>query len=132
FLNEPIWTKFCLPGEHYGLPGADYYPDDYTQLLKDAYATMKSSDPASTVIGGFSAEPWRYTKDFIQSGGLKFVDILNIHNYGGFAPPESFIPEMDSLLSYMDQYGTRKPIWITEYAYYATDDLPWTPWEPPA
>jgi len=132
FLNEPVWTKFCLPGIHYGLPGANYGPEDYTRLLKLAYPAIKAADASATVIGGFSAEPWRYTKDFILSGGLEHVDILNIHNYGGFTAPEKFIPDMDSLLAYMDRYGKRKPIWITEYAYYAADDLPWLPWSPPA
>lgn len=132
FLNEPIYTSFCLPGKYYNLPGANYSPSDYTLLLKKAYKTIKSTDPSSAVIGGFSAEPWRYSKEFIQEGGLKYVDIFNIHNYGGFSPPESFIPSMDTLLSQMDQHGVRKPIWITEYAYYGSDSLPWTPWQAPA
>ena len=131
FLNEPVWTSFCLPGKYYNLPGANYSPDDYTGLLQQAYKTMKLADPACTVIGGFSAEPWRYTKEFIEAGGLKSVDILNIHNYGGFRAPESFIPEMDTLLAQMDRQGRRKPIWITEYTYYGADSLPWTPWKAP-
>ena len=132
FLNEPVWTSFCLPGSYYNLPGANYVPDDYIGLLKKAYSTMKLADPSCNVIGGFSAEPWRYMKEFIAADGLKSIDILNIHNYGGFAPPESFINEMDVLLSQMDQSGGRKPIWITEYSYYGADSLPWTPWKPPA
>ncbi len=131
FLNEPVWTSFCLPGSYYNLPGANYIPADYIGLLKKAYVTMKSADPSCIVIGGFSAEPWRYTKEFILADGLKNIDILNIHNYGGFAPPESYITEMDTLISQMDQYGGRKPIWITEYSYYGVDSLPWTPWKAP-
>ena len=131
FLNEPVWTSFCLPGSYYNLPGANYIPADYIGLLKKAYAAMKAADPSCIVVGGFSAEPWRYTKEFILADGLKNIDILNIHNYGGFAPPESYIAEMDALLSQMDQYGERKPIWITEYSYYGVDSLPWTPWKAP-
>jgi hypothetical protein len=131
FLNEPVWTSFCLPGTYYDLPEADYVPADYIGLLKKAYATMKQADPSCIVIGGFSAEPWRYTKEFMQSDGLNNIDILNIHNYGGFSPPEAFITEMDTLLSQMDRYGGRKPIWITEYSYYGADSLPWTPWKVP-
>jgi Secretion system C-terminal sorting domain/Glycosyl hydrolase catalytic core len=131
FLNEPIWTSFCLPGASYNLPDANYIPADYIALLKKAYIIMKSADPSCNVIGGFSAEPWRFTKEFILADGLKYIDILNIHNYGGFTPPESFIDEMDELLSQMDQYGGRKPIWITEYSYYGADSLPWSPWKAP-
>jgi photosystem II stability/assembly factor-like uncharacterized protein len=129
FLNEPIWTRFTLPAYYYGLPGSDYIPSDYIALLKKAYPVMKKADSSCIVIGGFSAEPWRFTKEFIQSDGLKYIDILNVHNYGGFTPPEAFIPEMDTLLSQMDRYGVRKPIWITEYSYYGVDIMPWTPWK---
>ena len=131
FLNEPVWTRFCMPAYYYDLPGANYIPADYIGLLKKAYPVMKSADPSCIVIGGFSAEPWRFTKEFIQADGLKNIDILNIHNYPGFTPPESFIPEMDTLLSQMDRYGGRKPIWITEGSYYGFDSMPWTPWSAP-
>ncbi len=131
FLNEPVWTRFCMPAYYYDLPGANYIPADYIGLLKKAYPVMKSADPSCIVIGGFSAEPWRFTKEFIKADGLKNIDILNIHNYPGFTPPESFIPEMDTLLSQMDRYGDRKPIWITEGSYYGFDYMPWTPWSAP-
>jgi photosystem II stability/assembly factor-like uncharacterized protein len=131
FLNEPIWTRFCLPAYYYDLPGSNYIPADYIELLKKAYQVMKLADPSCIVIGGFSAEPWRFTKEFIQAEGMKNIDILNIHNYPGFSAPESYIPEMDTLLSQMDRYGGRKPIWITEYSYYGADYLPWTPWVVP-
>jgi hypothetical protein len=131
FLNEPVWTAFCLPAATYNLPGAAYVPEDYISLLEEAYRVMKKADPACQVIGGFSAEPWRYMKTFFDAGGMKSVDILNIHNYGMHRTPESFIIEMDTLLAQMDRQGPRKPIWITEYSYYAADNLPWTPWVAP-
>lgn len=131
FLNEPVWTQFCLPGAIYKLPGAAYVPEDYIGLLKEAYPVMKKADPAGQVVGGFSAEPWRYMKTFFDAGGMKSIDILNIHNYGMRRTPESFIIEMDTLLAQMDRQGPRKPIWITEYSYYAADNLPWTPWVAP-
>jgi hypothetical protein len=62
---------------------------------------------------------------------MAYVDVFNMHNYGMLRDPESFIPEMDTLLSYMDRYGGRKPIWITEYSYYAADDKPWSPFVAP-
>ncbi|CAL1520340.1 glycosyl hydrolase [Chitinophaga sp. MM2321] len=131
FLNEPVWTQFCLPNEAYKLPGAAYVPEDYIGLLEEAYLVMKKADPTCQVIGGFSAEPWRYMKTFFDAGGMKSIDILNIHNYGMLRTPESFIHEMDTLLAQMERQGPRKPIWITEYSYYAADNLPWSPWVAP-
>lgn len=130
FLNEPVWTEFCLPGTAHHKPGASYTPADYLRLLKKAYPALKAGNPECTVIGGFSAEPWRFTKEFIEARGLDYVDVLNIHNYGGLKPPESYIPEMKALLGWMDGVGKRRPIWITEYAYYGLDEFPWSPWEP--
>jgi len=124
FLNEPLWTEFCLPA-------AEYAPDDYIALLKQAYPVMKAADPTCKVIGGFSAEPWRYSSAFVSSGGLSYIDIYNLHNYGVFTAPEEFIGHMQSLLSLMDRSGGRKPIWMTEYSYYAADDKPWSPWVAP-
>ncbi|WP_290798581.1 glycosyl hydrolase [Flavihumibacter sp. UBA7668] len=131
FLNEPVWTSFCLPGKAYKIPGADYTPSDYIGLLKKAYPTIKQAYPQAKVLGGFSAEPWRYMKEFFAEDGFNSIDILNIHNYGMHRMPEHFIPEMDTLLAMMDRHGGRKPIWITEFSYYATDDHPWLPWIAP-
>lgn len=132
FLNEPVWTEFALPGVKHKRPGADYTPADYISLLKKAYPVIKAADPGCTVIGGFSAEPWHFSEEFITSGALDSVDIYNLHNYPVFRAPETFIPEMRELLDLMDKHGGRKPIWITEYSYYAADQKPWTPWVPPA
>jgi hypothetical protein len=130
FLNEPVWTEFCLPGAEHRKPEARYQPADYLRLLKRAYPALKAGNPDGRVIGGFSAEPWRFTEEFIAAGGLDQVDVLNLHNYGGAKPPEAFISEMKALLGRMDNAGKRRPIWITEYAYYGLDEFPWSPWEP--
>jgi hypothetical protein len=132
FLNEPIWTGFCLPQPDFNKPGANYAPADYVTLLKRAYPVIKAADPHSLVIGGFAAQPWHYARDFMALGGLQSVDIFNIHNYGTSRAPESFVDEMEALLKLMDEYGGRKPIWLTEYSYYGADQLPWEPWSSPS
>jgi hypothetical protein len=130
FLNEPIWTGFCLPQPDFSKPGANYMPKDYVALLKQAYPVIKAADPEGRVIGGFAAQPWHYARDFMALGGLQSVDIFNIHNYGTSRAPEYFIGEMENLLKLMDEHGGRKPIWLTEYSYYGADQLPWEPWAP--
>jgi hypothetical protein len=37
---------------------------------------------------------------------------------------------MKALQERMAQAGKRRPIWITETAYYGVDEVPWSPWEP--
>jgi hypothetical protein len=130
FLNEPVWTGFCLPQGDFSKPGANYTPEDYVNLLKQAYPVIKAADPKGRVIGGFAAQPWHYAREFVALGGLQSVDIFNIHNYGTTRAPESFIGEMQALLKLMDEHGGRKPIWLTESSYCGMDQLPWEPWSP--
>lgn len=132
FLNEPVWTGFCLPSVDFNKPGAAYTPADYVNLLKQVYPVIKAADPEGRVIGGFAAQPWHYAREFMELGGLQSVDIFNIHNYGTTRPPEAFIGEMETLQKIMDENGGRKPIWLTEYSYYGVDQFPWEPWSPPS
>ncbi len=136
FLNEPIYTSYSLPGKEKGLHdkygGKSYVPADYVNLLSIAAKGMKTSDPACRIIGGIGAGADTLTKELIEAGCLKYLDILNLHIYPGAACPESFIPGMDKLLEIMDANGGRKPIWITEFSYYGTDSPPRKPFFPDA
>ncbi|HOW70029.1 MAG TPA: hypothetical protein PKY77_05450 [Phycisphaerae bacterium] len=128
FLNEPIYTDYALPGQRIqGYPGKRYTPADYVGLLKATAAAMRRGDPGCRVIGGIAGPPGLMTREVIEAGCLKYVDIFNLHAYPGRGRPEGFIAEMDALAALMDQHGGRKPIWITEVSYYAVDDLPWRP-----
>ncbi|MBM4019983.1 MAG: hypothetical protein FJ288_16955 [Planctomycetes bacterium] len=131
FLNEPIYTDYALPADRtsrYG--GRKYAPADYVALLEVAAAAMRRADPACRIIGGIGGGPNTLTREVIQAGCLKHADILNLHMYPGRRKPEAYWPEMDALLSLMDAGGGRKPIWITEFAYYGADDLPRRPFIP--
>ena len=124
FLNEPLWVPdFCLP------KSKGYTVDDYITLLKGAAAAMKSADPCCVVVGGLSIQAEMTLGDqFITAGGLDDVDIYNLHPYPGLKEPEFLIPHLQRILACMDAQGARKPIWATEWAYYGTDDKPWSPW----
>jgi hypothetical protein len=95
-------------------------------LLKIASTAMKKADPSCKVIGGIASGPTHLTRQFMDAGGLELVDIFNLHIYPGAKPPEGFIDEMDDLLAMMDRHGGHKPIWITEFSYYASDNPPTT------
>jgi hypothetical protein len=133
FLNEPVWTTWALPHPDYDLPGGGYTVADYFDLLSDAgNPAIRGSDASGNLIGGLSApSAWSDQNAFITGGGLAYIDTYNLHEYGGYSAPESYISSMDSLLALMDLNGGRKPIWITEQAYFGLDDLPWYPWLAP-
>lgn len=120
-LNEPIYTDYALPRAN------GYAPADYVKLLAVAYRAAKAADPQALVVGGIAGPPDAYTSEFLDAGGLQWVDLLNLHIYPGLAEPESYLEGLQKLNEAMDKAGGRKPLWFTEGAYYADDDPPSTP-----
>jgi hypothetical protein len=123
FLNEPIYTDYSLPRSH-------YKPADYVRLLRPVAEAIRRGDPRARVMGGAGAGTAGVTQDMIEEGLLDTIDILNIHIYPGARAPEGYIAGMDQLLREMDRRGKRKPIWVTEFSYYAADNLPRKPFLP--
>ena len=133
FLNEPVYTDYALPADRSG--EKHYTPADYAALLEVAARAMKKADPTCKVIGGIAGGPELCTREVINAGCLKYADFFNLHIYPGQRRPEAYLAEMDSLLGLMEANGGRKPIWITEFSYYAADDLPrkpFIPWPKPS
>ena len=112
------------------LGGKRYTPADYVALLEVAAKGMREADPACKVIGGIAGPPKTMTREVIEAGCLKHVDIFNLHIYPGKRAPESYAGEMKDLLAVMDAHGGRKPIWMTEFSYYGADNLPRRPFFP--
>jgi hypothetical protein len=128
-LNEPIYTDYSLP-RTYG-----YQVADYVRLLKVAYQAVKEVDPGALVIGGIAGGPTTYTQEFLDAGGLRWVDTLNLHIYPGLTAPEAYEEPLRQLQAKMQatSVGARhaspvRPIWFTEGAYYADDDKPSEPY----
>ena len=133
FLNEPIYTSYALPRNSDRGPGRPRYtPADYVALLEIAAAGMRKADPACKVMGGIGGGPGTLTREVIEAGCLRHVDLFNLHIYPGRRAPESYAGEMDDLLALMDAHGGRKPIWMTEFSYYGADNLPREPFFPRA
>ena len=122
-LNEPVYTSYALPR------GKGYQVEDYVRLLKAAYKAVKAVDGDAIVVGGIAGGPATYTSEFIDAGGLEWVDVLNLHAYPGLKAPDAFEQPLRQLRRRMHQAGADKPIWFTEGAYYADDDMPYEPYE---
>ncbi len=121
-LNEPVYTDYALP-QKFG-----YTLDDYLRLLAVAYRASKAVDPHVVVVGGLSANlDSGWTRDFVQRGGLRLVDVFDLHDYDPARPAESFEDSFRSLAELMRAHGGPKPVWITEWGCYADDDPPCVP-----
>lgn len=122
-LNEPIYTSYALPRRK------GYQVKDYVRLLEAGYRAIKAIDAQAFVIGGIAGGPTTYTTEFIEAGGLSWIDALNLHAYPGLTSPEAFEEPLSRLREKMRSAGMDKPIWFTEGAYYADDDMPYEPFD---
>ncbi|MGC9318967.1 MAG: hypothetical protein ACP5KN_13120 [Armatimonadota bacterium] len=117
-FNESIFTSYSLPR------AAGYEATDYVPLLEAVYRGCKRADPDCTVIGGYSVPPERFDDlhaPFMEAGGLDFCDAYSLHIYPG-GEPEFIAAQLDRIRDAMRERGGVKPMWMTEYAYYADDD----------
>ena len=116
-LNEPVYTDYSLP-EKFG-----YSLNDYLRLLQTAARDLKAADPRCLVVGGISANLQSgLTREFVSKGGLKFVDIFDLHIYDRPHPIEQDEAAFKALEELMRKHGGPKPLWITEWGCYAEDD----------
>ena len=121
-FNEPVYTHYSLPHR------LGYQVSDYIHWLNIAADVIRAEQEDAVVIGGMGS--WassRWTHDFVNSGGLAKVDILDLHNYPVTADPESYEPDMAELARMMKDRGELRPMWLTEFGCYADDDPYRTP-----
>jgi hypothetical protein len=121
-MNEPLYTTYAVP-QRFG-----YTMKDYLLLLEDSYETIKATQPKAQVIGGIGT--WAgasIVHQFIDDGGLKWCDAMDIHLYPVTIPPELYEDELAECWQKMQDRGEAKPIWLTEFGCYADDDPYKTP-----
>ncbi len=150
FLNEPLFTDYALPdASHFEIvPGPDAPPPekiaelkagllkgyaiaDYLALLKTVAPYIRAANPDARIMGGpgFPGDG-AYTLQMVEAGILELVDILGIHDYPMGSEPEKLVARMDKLQAAMRAHGGPKPVWLTEFSYFGTDDLPRSPFVP--
>jgi len=119
-FNEPIYTSYSLPRQH------GYDGGDYARLVKAFARAARRADPDCRILAGIGGlNDGQALEDFGQffaGGGLPAVDAVDIHHYPKIRPPEFIEDLLQKLNALMDEHGGRKPVWLTEYGYYADDD----------
>lgn len=119
-LNEPLWTEYALR------PEGDYGMEDYAELLRSAFRTLRRLAPTAKVIGGLSAFPREHAvlhAQFLATDAIRNLDIFSIHDY----PPDMSARINESAFERLardlrDRAGKAVPMWLTEFGYYADDD----------
>ena len=121
-LNEPVYTDYSLPRQF------GYSIDDYIKFLEEAYISIKRAVPSAKIVGGISAGiDSGLTRQFIEKGGLHYLDVVDLHIYDPARPVESYEESLASLEKLMKANGGPKPVWVTEWGCYADDDPPCIP-----
>lgn len=116
--NEPNYKTFWNTGSG---PNAAAYTD----MLKRAYAAVKSVAPGAVVIGGSLNHFDRtYLAAMYAAGAHGHFDAFSIHPYTDGRSITStssamydFRPAIQGLRTYLVDHGDAKPIWITEFGY---------------
>jgi hypothetical protein len=119
-FNEPLYTSYSLP-RSFGYTGADY-----ARWVKVFSQTARSANPDCKILAGIGGiHEGAITQDwteFLAAGALNSIDAVDIHHYPRIRPPEFMEGTLRKFNTMMDEHGGRKPIWLTEYGYYADDD----------
>ena len=121
-LNEPLYTSYALPQRE------GWTLSDYLELLKAAYQAVKQVDRDLPVVGGIAAPPdHELVRAFIERGGLRWCDVMNLHLYPHRGDPETYDSAFASCAELMRRVGPVRPIWVTEIGVYADDDPAFRP-----
>ena len=117
-----IWNEPNIPS-FWKVPSSE----DYTLLLKAAYAAAKKADPTCTVIAGGTSTVdigW-IRKVLFTNGGWDSCDAVAIHPYSmGGSPASQGLPELIRMTqATATRNGVKRPVWITEVGY-TTDTEP--------
>jgi hypothetical protein len=126
-FNESLFTDYSLPRK------LGYDGGTYARLTKAFARAARQADPRCRVLAGIGyLQEGQILDDFekfFAAGGLAVSDAIDIHHYPGIRPPEFLEGLLEKLNALMDKHGGRKPIWLTEYGYYADDDPATVPLE---
>ena len=92
-LNEALYTSLRAAAAirlYAGRLLADY--------LETAWRAMKAADPNCRIVMGISANVNNpLSRQFIERGGLRFVDVFDLHMYNPCVPAETFEEDFRAL-----------------------------------
>jgi len=121
-FNEPVFTTYALPRNR------GYTAADYARWTRVFVRAARRANPECKILAGIGyIREGQILQDFelfFAKGSLEVIDAVDIHHYPRLRRPEFLEGLLQKLNALMERHGGRKPIWLTEYGYYA-DDEPW-------
>jgi len=118
-MNEPSMQGGSTGGMGEELKFFVGTSDEYFEILKTSYQTIKKADPESKVLPGGMAGMQQSFVDFwdpiFKKGAANYFDIVNMHTINtDERRHDSYVIKFKEFLK---KYKVNKPIWITELQY---------------
>lgn len=114
----PYWEVWNEPNISFWKPKPD--AGQYTTLLKATYATIKAVNPKLQVVfGGTAGVPLDYLRQCFEQGACDAFDVLAVHPYQYPTSPDAskLVRELQDTRALLTEFGSRAPIWITEFGW---------------
>ena len=111
------WEIFNEPNAPGMIEPNGMKPEDYVELLKQAYEIFKEIDPEAKVVGPCGTSNYHdWTEQVLAAGGGAYFDILSFHNYISMSPLRNY--EMGRVAavkaSMRKHLGRELPMWNSE------------------
>lgn len=114
------WEVFNEPTERKGGEGCNLnLKENYIRFLQAARRAAERTGEDVEIMGAGLG----YFKEVADLNPiLSAIDILSEHRYPGLAPAPDFLRSIRGPVEQMQEVGTVRPMWVTEYGIYADDD----------
>lgn len=119
-----IWNEFNLLG---GFNPAAAPPETYTEMLKAAYTAIKKECPEVEITAGVTCSPHTYwLKRVFEAGAYDYCDAVSLHPYCQPTYPDNGQGDTEKntqlFIDIIKQYGSEKPVWISEIGWTTSAD----------
>ncbi len=126
-LNEPSMQGGSLGGAGEDLKFFVGTPQEYFEILKTSYETIKKADSEAKVLhagmAGMQEEFVEFWTPVFELGAGDYFDIANIHSISTSERTEDLF--LISFKKFLESFGiSDKPIWVTEAQYGDLQDEP--------
>lgn len=120
-----VWNEWNIGNAALNAPKGSGTPATYVSLARETYGALKRNDPSVTVLVGALAEDfpeWKWLKQAMALGLLKYGDALSVHLYnhcaGRSVGADEMASRLDLLRSLLDGAGyARMPVFVTEVGW---------------
>ncbi len=114
-----VWQLWNEPNiQHFWKP--DPNPHDYARLLIAGAEAAKAVDPSCWIVGcNTSLVDLKFDRAVFEAGAWDHIDVVGVHPYRYPHTPEhtDLTGELLGLADLCSEFGSVKPIWISEIGY---------------